>query len=63
MNIKEKPDFTVLLKKAAYSVGIIIELSLFIAAIGALGYYLIDQRPFEHIWIIPLVGGTFLYLI
>ena len=63
MEVEEKSKFAISLKKITYSIGIIIELSLFIAAIGALGYYLIDQRPFEHIWIIPLVGGTFLYLI
>ncbi|MCK5492174.1 MAG: hypothetical protein KAJ14_03585, partial [Candidatus Omnitrophica bacterium] len=61
--MEEKSKFTILLKKVTYSIGIIIELSLFLAAIGAVGYFLIDQRPFEYIWVLPLVGGTILYLI
>jgi len=60
---KEKTTFVKILKKIIYSISIIIELSLFIAAIGALGYYLIDQKPYEKMWVFPLIGGTILYLI
>ena len=63
MDIKEKPDFTIFLKKITYTTGIILQLSILIAGIGILGYVLIDQKHFEHIWIFPLAGGTLLYLI
>lgn len=63
MEVKEKGNFNTLIKKILYSLGIIISLSLFIVAIGALGNFLIEEGPFEQIWILPIAGGTFLYLI
>ena len=63
MNIKEKLDFTALLKKATYSIGIILQISILIAGIGIAGYVLMDRIPLKYIWIIPLMGGTLLYLI
>ena len=63
MDVKKKSDFTILLKKIIYSVGIILQLSIFIAAIGILGYVLIDYISLKYIWVVPLIGGALLYLI
>ena len=63
MEVKEKSDFTALIKKIIYSLGIIFSLSISMAAAGTVGHFLIENKPFEQMWVLPFVGGTFLYLI